>query len=138
MFLYCKDFPELGHVHTGNIFIEVDEDGKGKCQLGGYVNTLLGYRSEVHAKMTYDKNIDVIMFGRGDDPSKSFIHNIALSHAGHVIYEMGAGKPLDPSKLYPDDDDLEAVKDGSVRDVLKYICDGKGVSIMSVRKLAED
>ena len=65
-----------------------------------------------------------------------FIHNIALSHAGHVIYEMGAGKPLDPSKLYPDDDDLEAVKDGSVRDVLKYIYDGKGVSIESVRKLA--
>ena len=71
IFLYHKDFPRLGHIHTGNIFIEVDGKNE-KCRLGGYVNTLLGYRSEVHAKMTYDKDIDVIMFGRGDDLSKSF------------------------------------------------------------------
>ena len=65
MFLYEQGFPPLGHIHTGNIFMT--EHG---CALGGYDNTLLGYRSSIHR--LFGKNpdmhlleaIDVIMFGR--------------------------------------------------------------------------
>ena len=50
----------LGHVQSGNIFVSQD----GVCRLGGYENTLLGYRSRFY-RMCKDhlEHMDVIMFG---------------------------------------------------------------------------
>lgn len=65
-YLYKQGFPLLGHVHTGNIFI-VSEDC---CKLGGYENTLLGYRTRIYrecVKGGYLNSIDIIMFGEGDE-----------------------------------------------------------------------
>ena len=59
-FLRRLGFLPLGHVHTGNIYVEGD-----MCRLGGYENTLLGYRT--HRYDLYSSRgkefIDVIMFG---------------------------------------------------------------------------
>ena len=60
-FLYSLGFPPLGHVHTGNIFVEGDV-----CRLGGYENTLLGYRTPLYDIIEEYNNlesIDIIMFG---------------------------------------------------------------------------
>ncbi len=57
-------FKPLEHVQTGNIYI-VDKD-EGVCRLGGYENTLLGYRSKLYRRVVqndYYSSIDVIMFG---------------------------------------------------------------------------
>ena len=49
----------LGHVQSGNIFVQ-----DGVCRVGGYENTLLGYRSRFY-RMCKDhlEHMDVIMFG---------------------------------------------------------------------------
>ena len=61
-FLYDKGFPQLqlGHVQTGNIFVIDDV-----CLLGGYENTLLGYRTRLF-RLCKDhlKHFDVILFGK--------------------------------------------------------------------------
>ena len=61
-FLYDKDFPhlQLGHVQTGNIFVVDDV-----CHLGGYENTLLGYRTRLF-RLCKDhlQHFDVILFGK--------------------------------------------------------------------------
>ena len=61
-FLYDKGFPQLqlGHVQTGNIFVVDDV-----CLLGGYENTLLGYRTRLF-RLCKDhlKHFDVILFGK--------------------------------------------------------------------------
>lgn len=52
----------LGHVHTGNIYIEGDN-----CRLGGYENALLGYRTRLYRAVLGHEalpSIDVIMFGK--------------------------------------------------------------------------
>ena len=64
LYLYEKNLEPLGHIQTGNIYIE----GEHTCRLGGYENLLLEYRSRLHR--TIDKweclaDIDVIMFGKG-------------------------------------------------------------------------
>ena len=59
-FLYHKGFPTaLGHVQSGNIFV-VDN----VCKLGGYENTLLGYKTRVYriCKDHMD-HFDTILFG---------------------------------------------------------------------------
>lgn len=51
----------MGHVQTGNIYV----DGS-VCQLGGFENTLLGYRTRLHSRIAegdHMESIDVIMFG---------------------------------------------------------------------------
>ena len=51
----------LGHVQTGNIFVD-----DNTCRLGGYENTLLGYRSQLYHKIEKAgclESIDVLMFG---------------------------------------------------------------------------
>ena len=66
-FLYDVGFPLLGQIHTGNIIMEVDEEGKEVCRLGGYENTLLGYRTYYYKKIFEEghlNKIDVIMFGK--------------------------------------------------------------------------
>ncbi len=64
-FLYKQGFPPLGHIHTGNIF----QTEEGDFVLGGYENTLLGYRTRLYKKIIEEnyqlEKIDVIMFGEG-------------------------------------------------------------------------
>ena len=52
-------FSSLGHVHSGNVFVEGDV-----CKLGGYENTLLAYKTR-HGRLfrAYPDHIDVLMFG---------------------------------------------------------------------------
>ena len=60
LFLYSKEFPMLGHVQSGNIFV----DDKDVCHLGGYENTLLGYKTRLYRLCrNYLQHFDVIMFG---------------------------------------------------------------------------
>ena len=50
----------------GNVFICEDEDGQKMCKLGGYDQTLLGYRPRLYRDilgMNLLEHIDVIMFG---------------------------------------------------------------------------
>ena len=59
-FLYIQGFPTLGHVQTGNIFVV-----NGICQLGGYENTLLGYKTRLFGLCKDDlQHFDIILFGR--------------------------------------------------------------------------
>lgn len=65
-YLYRQGFVMLGHVHTGNIFVFTDTH----CKLGGYENTLLGYRTRSHKKCFQEgclEHIDKIMFGKHRD-----------------------------------------------------------------------
>ena len=59
--LYRYGFPHIGHVQTGNVFVDGDI-----CQVGGYENTLLGYRTRFHHKIVEEnclEDIDIILFG---------------------------------------------------------------------------
>ena len=59
-FLYGKGFPILGHVQSGNIFVDDDDI----CRLGGYENTLLGYKTRLYRLCrNHLQHFDVIMFG---------------------------------------------------------------------------
>ena len=59
--LYDLGITSIGQIHSGNVFLIED-----RCVLGGYENSLLGYRThcyqELSQKGLLDK-IDVIMFG---------------------------------------------------------------------------
>ena len=60
-FLYEQGFPPIGHIHTGNIF----HTERGFV-LGGYENTLLGYKTKLYRELAgknHLDNIDAIMFG---------------------------------------------------------------------------
>ena len=65
-FLYEQGFPPLGHVHTGNMFLKTDEEGREVCCLGGHENTLLGYETceRAFAHSEYSEAIDIKMFGK--------------------------------------------------------------------------
>ena len=68
-FLYGKGFPVLGHVQSGNVFIDEDDN----CLLGGYENTLLGYKTRLYRLCRNNlQHFDVIMFG--------MINNLSLIH----------------------------------------------------------
>ena len=59
-----EGFPPLVHVHSGNIYI----DESGNIRVGGYENTLLGYRTKLYttfynSEVNWDL-IDVFMFGK--------------------------------------------------------------------------
>jgi len=60
--LLSYGMPYVGQIHGGNVFM-LD---RNRFVLGGYENTLLGYRSscfqEIKAAQLLDK-IDVVMFG---------------------------------------------------------------------------
>lgn len=50
----------------GNVFVHEDQDGQKVCKLGGYDQTLLGYRPRLYRDildMKLLQHIDVIMFG---------------------------------------------------------------------------
>ena len=60
--LYEAGFPVIGQIHSGNIF-----HGEEKYMLGGYENTVLGYRTSQYAdikKEGMQDSIDVIMLGK--------------------------------------------------------------------------
>ncbi len=49
----------LSFVHTGNVFVK-----GGICKLGGFENTIMGYRTKMHNLLASCKDkMDVIMFG---------------------------------------------------------------------------
>ena len=59
-FLYDHGFPAVGHIQTGNIFKTPDG-----YKLGGYENTLLGYKSRCHHLcQQYGKDMDIILLGK--------------------------------------------------------------------------
>ena len=59
LFLYDLGFPPVGHIQTGNIFKTPDG-----YKLGGYENTLLGYKSRYHHLcLAYGNDVDIIMLG---------------------------------------------------------------------------
>ena len=60
VFLYDKGFPMLGHVQSGNIFV----DENGVCKLGGYENTIVGYKTRLYRLCRNNlQHFDVVMFG---------------------------------------------------------------------------
>ena len=59
--LYNLGFPAIGQIHSGNIFV-----GQNGYLLGGYENTLLGYRTSCYDDVVnggFLDGIDVVMFG---------------------------------------------------------------------------
>ena len=63
MYLYRLGFPlhQLGHVQSGNVFV----GGADICHLGGYDNTLLGYRTRLFRLCRHHEDrIDIVMFGK--------------------------------------------------------------------------
>ena len=59
LFLYGRGFPPLGHVQSGNVFVV-----NGVCRLGGYENTLLGYKTRLFRLCKdHTAQLDVILFG---------------------------------------------------------------------------
>ncbi len=102
-YLYDEGFPPIGHIQTGNIFVNItrgeigSSGGRGNiheesgdagdeeqpankiiCRLGGYENTLLGYKSRLYHSIAEKERIDIIQFG-------------------HVIYEMAYGHEFEGS-----------------------------------------
>ncbi len=66
-FLYHCGFPTLGHIHSGNIFVEEGTKGHVTCRLAGYDMLFLGYRSRLYRMIRESGNlhrIDMIMFGK--------------------------------------------------------------------------
>lgn len=62
VYLYGRGLSPLGHIQTGNIYMESED----MCRLGGYENTLLKYRARLYRTCVNLKcleDIDVIMFG---------------------------------------------------------------------------
>ena len=57
--------PPLGHVHAGNVYVKVDEEGREVCCLGGHENLLIGYETcqRVFAHSMYSDSLDLKMFG---------------------------------------------------------------------------
>ena len=125
MYLYQQGFPQpLSHIQTGNIFVsftreekggeeeeeEEEEEGKGAmidlkmcCQLGGYENTLLGYRPRLYKAIKSAgklKRMDIVLFG-------------------HVIYEMVCGREL--SGVEPMEADYAAIDSSDLQKLLKNI-----------------
>jgi len=91
--LYRRGFPPLGHVHSGNVFV----DDK-VCRLSGYENTLLGYKTRLYKILREHLDaIDVIMFG-------------------HLVFEMSAGYEL--TSLAPTQTDCQAIRCQPVMEVL--------------------
>lgn len=81
-FLYEFGFYTLGHIHTGNIFLEEAQTAEGgsrvTCKLGGCSETLLGYRTRLNVDIIQRnllKHIDVILFGKMQVPSFSVSHS---------------------------------------------------------------
>ncbi len=65
LYLYGRGYNPLGHIQTGNIYIQNNDT----CRLGGYENTLLKNRARLHRTCANFKcldAIDTIMFGESE------------------------------------------------------------------------
>lgn len=63
MYLYGRGYNPLGHIQSGNIYIEEENS----CRLGGHENMLLKFRARLYKTCENLKcldDIDVIMFGK--------------------------------------------------------------------------
>jgi hypothetical protein len=61
LFLYSLGFPPIVHIQSANIF----RTAEGGYRLGGYENTLLGYKSRYHHLCVgYGDTVDIIMLGK--------------------------------------------------------------------------
>ena len=104
MYLYDQGFQPLRHIHTGNIFIHLSEEGRAVgCLLGGYENTILSYRPRLYRRIVAAdllERIDVIMFG-------------------HVIYELACGREL--TGILPTAEEYAAVQNKKLRETLRDI-----------------
>ena len=61
LYLYECGLSPCGHIQSGNIFMT-----KRGCRLGGYENTLLGYKSRHHQfcqDLQHTEKIDILMIG---------------------------------------------------------------------------
>lgn len=95
-FLYSKGFPQIGHVHSGNVIVE-----EKCCRLSSFENRLLGYQTRRHSQLQgFEPDIDVLMFG-------------------HMIFEMACGYEL--VTVAPAPRDLKAVRYPAVLEVLNLI-----------------
>ncbi len=62
LYLYKLGLRPVGHIQSGNIFVEGEV-----CRLGGYENRLLGYRTRLYGsckEANCSEDIDVAMFGK--------------------------------------------------------------------------
>ncbi len=58
--LYELGFEQVGQIHTGNVFLDGDI-----CRLGGYENTVFGYKTRLTTLLhDYREAMDLIMFGK--------------------------------------------------------------------------
>ena len=63
LFLYDRGFHQVGHVQTGNIFLDGD-----CCHLGGFENTIFGYKTRIIGLLTGNmESMDLVMFGKECD-----------------------------------------------------------------------
>ena len=91
--------------------------------LGGYENSLLGYRTSTYQDIASQgllARMDMIMFGKS--LYLDFIMTIMcclFSLVGHLIYELATGVTLQhvPDKDYK----FKEVKNQAIRDVLQFI-----------------
>ena len=117
-YLYEQDFPALGHIHTGNVFVSRD-DVNMTCQLGGYDNTLLGYRPRRYkaiADAGMLERMDVVMFG-------------------HVMYEIACGREV--GGAVPLREEYQLVADDKVRNILEKIFELKMNNKAGVAKVSD-
>ena len=108
----------MGHIQTGNIFVEGEI-----CRLGGYENTLLGYKTRsFKICKPYLDTIDLILFGEWSNLFLCFnycLPNLFSLCTGHVIFEMACGYEL--THVSPVEQDYKSVKDRRVREILHVI-----------------
>ena len=88
--------------------------------MGGYENTLLGYRSRLYrglyeSGMNMDM-IDVVMFGKYRDTLMTIGLLYGAITPGHVIYTMAVGREF--SSALPNKDEYQ---DSAVKDVLAVV-----------------
>ena len=61
--LYELGLEQVGQIHTGNVFLDGDI-----CRLGGYENTVFGYKTRLTTLLhDYREAMDLIMFGKERD-----------------------------------------------------------------------
>ena len=109
----------LGHIQSGNIFIVDDV-----CQLGGYENTLLGYKTRLYMRCKdHLEQLDTILFGKLTRLARPNRQKLMYSlnyfiFSGHLIFEMAAGYEL--TQLRPGMGEIKTVSK-AVRPVLEFI-----------------
>ena len=61
----------------------------GECQLGGYVNTLLGYKTRLHFLSRSKDKVDVVMFGESKCRVRSIfeVEPLRIDCAGADIFD---------------------------------------------------